>query len=570
MKPGRTELWLFLAGLFPRLLFLSQYAACPFVFRPSLDSLGHHLMAQRIAAGTVDPAPFFRAPLYDHFLAAIYTVVGPDLWISRGIQCVIGAVVVVLVYRLGLELAGRTVALAAAVATAFYAPLVFFDGELLSANLEVFLVIVTVTSIERATSRTSLGSGALAGLLLGVTAITRPNVLFTLPAALWWIARGAPTAAPRATRTRLALTFLAAAVLLPLLVTLRNRMVGGDWVFIAHQGGINLHVGNRPEADGFTVSTPRHFRFESEYEDSVALYGQKAAEEALGRPLKPSEAQSYWVGRVLTWWREHPGDAIRLTGWKIVLFWSHQEIRNNHGFEFVRSEYAPMLWFCPIGFAFAGTLGLAGMAIAWYRLPRSRFLTLFILLYFLSFLPFFAADRFRLPLVPLLNILGSWLLITLVTALRERRLDLVARPVIFLIPAALLVNVTWIKTDSPQQWAADHWAAGNGYGEINRWPEAIDAYRKALALDPGDHKIWLNLGGAYYSLQDYPEAEKCFIRTLELDSTNADACHNLAVLAVGRGDHARARLFLAETFKRDPAHPLALELKKEVDALPGG
>src|SRR5262249_22542436 len=153
--------------------------------------------------------------------------------------------------------------------------------------------------------------------------------------------------------------------LAPGLVTLRNQVVAGDPVFIASQGGINLFLGNRPEANGFAPTTPRRYGFAGGYEDSVELYGRRAAEEALGRPLPASAAQSYWVRRVLRWWREDPIGALRLTGKKWVLAWSHREIRNNHAFDFVRAELAPFLWCCPFGFWFAGPLGLLGIALAW-------------------------------------------------------------------------------------------------------------------------------------------------------------------------------------------------------------
>ena len=71
---------------------------------------------------------------------------------------------------------------------------------------------------------------------------------------------------------------------------------------------------------------------------------------ALGRPLSASQTQAYWIRRVIQWWIDDPIGALKLTGKKCVLAWSHTEIRNNHAYDFIRVEFAPCLWFFPFGF----------------------------------------------------------------------------------------------------------------------------------------------------------------------------------------------------------------------------
>jgi hypothetical protein len=293
------------AGALPlRVLYLSQYAGSPFFWVPALDSLYHDLLAQAIARGRSEPEAFFRAPLYYHFLGGVYWLLGHSFWTVRFIQAAIGSASCVLLYLIGQRVFRPVVGLLAAASMALYGPLVFFDGELLTPVLEVFLDLGCIWLVLRAIES---GSGRLwlaAGLVLGLSAITRPNVLVALPVVLWWLWMQRKQTRPSLRALIAAIVFTLGTMAAPALVTLRNHQVSGDAVFIASQGGINLFLGNRPEADGFTPSTPRRYHFEGVYEDSVALFGQRAAEEAMGRRLSASEAQSYWVRRVLQWWRE--------------------------------------------------------------------------------------------------------------------------------------------------------------------------------------------------------------------------------------------------------------------------
>src|SRR5438128_1820264 len=138
-RPVRLCAYLFLGALMVRLLYLSQYANSPFFWVPALDSLYHDLRAQAIAAGRGDPHAFFRAPLYYYFLGGIYWIFGHSFWAARLAQAVLGAANCVLLYQLGQRLFRPMVGLIAAGAMTLYGPLVYFDGELLSPVLELFL-----------------------------------------------------------------------------------------------------------------------------------------------------------------------------------------------------------------------------------------------------------------------------------------------------------------------------------------------------------------------------------------------------------------------------------------------
>ncbi|MBI3909449.1 MAG: tetratricopeptide repeat protein [Armatimonadetes bacterium] len=556
--------YLFLGALVVRLLYLSQYACSPFFWVPTLDNLYHDLHARALAAGQGEREAFFRAPLYYYFLGGIYWLFGHNLWAPRLIQALLGSASCVLLYLIGGRVFWPTVGLVAGGLMALYGPLVFFDGELLIPPLAVFLDLCFLLLVLRASDGERLQGGRwlAAGGVLGLSAIARPNILLAAPVVVLWIWRyAAPQGELADRRGRLCATvlFLGATLVAPALVTLRNYRVASDPIFIASQGGINFFLGNRPEADGYTPSTPRRYRFKGEYEDSVALYGQRAAEEALGRRLSASQAQAYWLRRGLAWWRDDPVAALRLTWRKWVLTWTHREIRNNHAYDFVRAEFAPILWLCLFGFWFAGPLGLLGMALSWRVYPHARLLALFILTYLASFLPFFVADRYRLPAVPPLLLFAAYALACGWEPLRCRRWHRLAPVAAALTALALFVNVDWYPTATSAAQALDHWSAGNGYLELGRLEEAEARYRKALALDPRNAEIWTNLGAVCYATDRIPEAAACFGEAIRRAPGEARGYFNLALCERDMGHPHRARQHLEAALRLDPEHTAARE-----------
>ncbi len=131
---------------------------------------------------------------------------------------------------------------------------------------------------------------------------------------------------------------------------------------------------------------------------------------------------------------------------------------------------------------------------------------------------------------------------------------------------------------------------------------AEEAYRKALAMDPGVYSAYQNLASllrmqnrheearayeaalakrpnrnpfTYLSLGDvsllggrYEEAERLYRRSLRLESQNADAYAALGQLAVSQGDLGRARRMLRKAQKVDAENPRTRRLAARLR--PGG
>jgi tetratricopeptide (TPR) repeat protein len=69
---------------------------------------------------------------------------------------------------------------------------------------------------------------------------------------------------------------------------------------------------------------------------------------------------------------------------------------------------------------------------------------------------------------------------------------------------------------------------------------AIDAAKKALAIDPNSFSHQVMLGSSHLAMQEYSEAETSFRKALAIDPSNWNAYLNLATLYAERGDHDEA------------------------------
>jgi len=79
-------------ALVVRLVYLVEFQSSVFFSVPILDAAWHAGWAHRIAGGhLLDGAPYFRAPLYTWFLAAIEAMAGSNPWWPRLVQAVLGA-----------------------------------------------------------------------------------------------------------------------------------------------------------------------------------------------------------------------------------------------------------------------------------------------------------------------------------------------------------------------------------------------------------------------------------------------------------------------------------------------
>jgi 4-amino-4-deoxy-L-arabinose transferase-like glycosyltransferase len=485
-----------LGALLVRVLYVLQSRANPFFAEPAMDA-GYHLeWARAFAAGReFQPGPFFRAPLYPWFLGLCLRVFGEDLLAVRLLQALIGTWSCWLAYCVGLRAFDRRTGLVAAALGAGYWMLVYFDGELLLPVLEVPTTLLVVLAGLRWRESPGGARALQLGLALGLAALVRPNILLFAPLLGLWLCL---EARPRLPALALALAGLA----LPIApITLWNGLAGGDWALISTQGGVNLWIGNNPQADGASALVPgTRADWWGGYRDAI-----QQAEALEGRPLKPSEVSDSYVRRVRAFWAAEPAHALELTLWKLRLFLTDRELGNNQDERFFALHFGPLLRWLPLSYGILLPLALVGLALAARRWRELFPLWALVPVYTASIVLFFVNARFRIPLVLPLAVFAAHALVWSADAWRARRW----RPLALALgsSAALWFFVhhvpAGVKLDDAQGW----WQLGIYHAQHGDPTRALEHFDAALERDARLPRLHRDRGRVLAELHRDAEAE---------------------------------------------------------------
>lgn len=516
-EPPKATIWpdlligltILLIALGIRLVYVVQLQENPLFAHPVMDERYHDDWAWQIAQGeTFVEGPYFRAPLYPVFLAGVFRIFGHSFLAPRLVQAGVGSLSCLLLFILGRVVFGRFVGTIAGLAAATYWMLIYFDGELLIPNLIVMLDLLLVLLLMLASRSRRKTLFLLAGVALGLSAIARPNVLLFAPAvALWIVVRERRFPAGAIARAAL-LTLGCLAVVLP--VTARNYVVGHDSVLIASQGGVNFFIGNNPRSDGRTAIVPgTPSGWWEGYHATV-----RRAELARGRALKPSEVSRYYFEEASRFIRSQPRRFWGLLTLKLRLFWTRYEVSNNKGIYFWTERFTPIIQFLPLGFAVIGPLGLLGLVHCWRRPVELFPIWGFVAIYMVSVVLFFCTARYRMPVVPLLILLSALAISrTAHHILRRRWLSFIASG-LALAPAIWLVHA-YPEASSFRNDAFSYVRLGTTYDEAEETDLAMEAYHKAIDLQPHYVTAHFNLGVMLRRLERIDEASAEFRKVLD-------------------------------------------------------
>ncbi len=551
-KIESRHLWaliIFVVALALRIIYFLQVKdSFPGWDSPTIDPLYHDLWARQIASGDLLGAgPFFRAPFYAYFLGLIYAVFGPSLAVTKIIQHIIGSATCSLIFLFAEKYFGRRVAIMSGLVSAFYWVLIYFEDELLLDSLLVLFSLLLIWSLMRAAEKTTGKSFFIAGIFLGLAAVTRPNFLGIWPVILVWmfIVFGKRYKWVLARFTLLSLGCLI--FILP--VTLRNIIVGHDTVLIASQGGINFYIGNNKHATGATAIMPE---FGSTWQYADCEYLAKLETARLGQNMKPSEVSSFYYRRALRFMSEDPGRWLGLILKKLSYFWNSYEISNNQNLYFFR-QFASVTGILPPLFFIISPLSIIGLVSIFRRERIYHIIGYFIIAYMLTVVAFFVTSRFRLPVLPLLIILASSALFKIIEMIRQRDFK-----TLIAICLALLILFPLTSIDlfgiSHSSFAMSHFSLGNVYLKKGIPDRALDEYEKAIQLAPCVPSAHLNRGIIYFGKLDFENARREFNLEIEKCRRSAQAHNNLSVLDRLQGDPKSALRQAREAIAESPPY----------------
>ncbi|MDE2290811.1 MAG: glycosyltransferase family 39 protein [Elusimicrobia bacterium] len=486
----RPEWVLFAAALAVRFVHLWWHHGDFWLTTPLLDDNIFSSWADVIAReGWRAPSlgAFDFNPAYPYFLAAFRALLGGSQLVLFAFQHLAGALLAPLVYRVAARSWDRRAGWAAGLLAACYGPAVFFESRLLG---ECWILLANAAALwlllRAGQERRSWPWWGAAGLALGVSAVLRPTALAFAPFCLAWAAWSL-SARPR--RFAAALPAFLVGVWLPLFpFQLRNRLVvpGAGWGLTTSSGGVNLYLGNNPEADGLN-NPPSFVRYGPghEYKDF-----SEEAERRLRRPLTRAEVSRYWTGQTLLFWEKSPERALDLLARKAGYFWNWKEPPDNFFLAiFRRFNAVGGLPLVPWGLV--APLGLAGLAWSLRRPGETWLLHAYVLTYFALCLAFYVLARYRFPAAAALLCFAGFALARLWDYAEARRWGKAGALGGLCLLTFGLSRIPLIGDEDP---GSSHYSMAVVYANQGWKDKALEEYEASVEADPAFKASWLNMG----------------------------------------------------------------------------
>ena len=554
-------------GALLRGAYLIELSHQPDFRYPGLDAGYHDYWARAIAfdqwappPDQMDPQirtqPFFRPPGYPYLLALIYQITGGSYFGARVIQGTLGLLNLWLGFWFMRRWYGDAAGLLTAAISAVYWSFLYYEGELLEPVVLIAFTWGLMIALGEWKRSPTPARAAIAGVIIGLFALARPNILVTTPFLAAWMAAQTGWGGPASRRLIVNLGAIGLASLLTLLpATLRNWAVAQDLVLISSNGGVNLLMGQDADAvaDHASATTGHWNCFE--YPRLIA----KASAEA-GRPLKASEVSRWYGAQAWEQMIAHPERTLRLIALKTLLFWGPREVSNNK-VEAMERDHSSILRRLPIPFSLLAGFGTLGFILEVRRRRRgdgdprwamSGLLGIFIVLYFASFLPYIAAGQYRMPVIPLLAgfTAVAWVEIAGQAASGRRVTALIWLAVGGMLWGLFSINITGYQL-RPERW---HLARAIAAERGNQLDLAEQEYRQALNLAPELDVIPARLGTLYARQEKIPEAIEQFERALVLDPGNPVTHFNLGLALALQGNVTGAIPQFVATIEQQPDH----------------
>jgi 4-amino-4-deoxy-L-arabinose transferase-like glycosyltransferase len=450
----------FAAALVVRVLYAISIRDASFLAHLQTEPEHYDAWARAIISGAAPVhLPFDEAPGYPYFVAIIYAIAGHSVLAVVLVQAVLGAAACAAIGVVARRLGGSRAGWIAGGLAAAYGPFIYFTGQLEPAALAVAAVAgaLAATPVGEASQRRWL----LAGAAWAGAIVVRSELVIAIPfvAAHAWLAAG----------RRAALRAAAAPAALVVLALAANTIASGHPVLLTTGAGVNLWLGNNPDADG--VNPFVHGRLEQ----VVA-----AVEATTADPVERDSA-----------FRAHAELDASLLAKKLVWTFSRRELPNAADIPWQTAQswvFHPPVF--PLGFGIVLPLALVGAVVARERRRQLLYLLGPIAAAVVVCVVFFTNARFRLPMMPSLLILAGLAIEPAVRALRAPR---TAVPVV----AALAVGIAlaFPSTFGLAQFrvAQIDFNTGALEHQAGHLDRAALYLRAGLSREPHDSPSWIEL-----------------------------------------------------------------------------
>jgi 4-amino-4-deoxy-L-arabinose transferase-like glycosyltransferase len=486
-----------------RLSFLPHLIYDPAFIQPIAESkefnwLAHELI--NINAWQLSK-PLFHASGYAYFLALVYKIVGFSVVRLAIIQYLLGSCCACLVYLLAKRLIGNAAAVFAGLHMSSYRMLLYTQCHVYSTNLSMPLNLLSVFYLM--TGRESWHKYLICGLLLGLSAVVRPDaVLFICIFWVWLVARRLPLVAV----FKYYALFLVGAGLcvIPLLAQSQQNKGNFDWNKAL---GANFYIGSMPDYWGSDIYVS--FDKRSELWEKFL---QEKGQEYVNREPTEREMNLFYFSKAFDYIKEHPFQWAGFMAGKLVSVLI--------GIDYPRPEdvyfYDKYIRFGPFSFIqtwFICVLALTGMTLSRRQEPQNLLLPLLFLASALPVLLFNYRSRDLVPYIPFIILFSSYTFQFLINSLQKKQTGEIAY--IASTALALMTFVFWNPANISLPSRADAYHAIGSNLLTSQNPEEAQRYfLKVLEIEP-KHVIAINdLGVAYMASGNFVLASETFQRAL--------------------------------------------------------
>jgi len=543
--PFKFPALIFVLALSVRLLYLAEISRSPFFSYPLIDAETYFQTARTVAGGDLLAGhyAFWQPPLYPYLLGLAVAGFGDNHYRLHLLHFILGACNCVLIYWLGRRAFSEAVAQAAALIACVYGPFIYFEGEYLPPVLLVFLTLLLLLALFRAGERPRPWTWFLPGLLLGLAAIARADILLFSPLALAWLIVNLRAQTKVGARHAVPLligasTLFLIGLILPILpVAFRNWKVERVVVPISTNGGLNFYIGNNPDYDRVAAIRPGYAWVDL---NQVPF---------LHKVASTAEQSSYFYRESWQWIRSAPGAWLRLLARKTGMYWNgHEFVRNLNFYAFRQYSWllSALLWehglFFPFGLV--SPLALLGLVLGLRQLrPKTGLLILFTLASSFSVILFFIASRYRMPLMPVLLLFAVQAAGELWRQARQRQWRSLIPELIALAGLLFWLNQGRYRQLEYNPAEENYWLswAASKQGELE---QARQYLLVALSQDPLHVEARMQIGFLALVAGDLVEAERDFQAVLARQD-------QVPLLARAAAHHSLGQVYaLTEKFSR--------------------
>ena len=540
-----------------------------FYEHPGGDVLYYQQWARDIARGDwLGSETFWGLPLYPYFLAVLERWSLGNVFFIRLAHLFLGSLNCVLVYLIARRLFKKEAALLSGFLTAASFTLIHYDWLMVPVPLLIFCGLMIILAFLNKDKIKTWQAWGTVGLLVGITALGDGKILIFVVLALICLFWKERPAAGRQGRASPAAGKKIVKVFLPLilgvfivlgLTGLRNKIVGGDWIWVSAQNGLSFYIGNNPKATG-VFENPDFIRptHGGQDEDQVI-----AAEALAKRKLSPAQVVQFWRGQAFAFIKNDPFNWLRLLVRKVKLFFTDTEYAYDIDM-LLQRDWKRYLDINPLPLVFP--LALMGIILARRNRPtgslrpkapcgeeETDYINIMILSQALFTLIFFLTDRHRATILPVLIIYESCALVWLVGQARLKRI----KPVLATVGLLIVFAVIFQPQNMAQGDIAFYRATKSGavYERRKDFVKAREQYALALELRPEDTNAMYNLGNTCAATGELALAQGYYEKILALNPEHVDALFNLGFVLREEGADAQSFAILQRLIQLQPNSP---------------